>query len=183
MKLAKRAVFTCTLFWVRSGVALNSHRSHLRCTLGQGAWFTLNSPGRSSAAVCQKCRLRKLAVPLQIQKVSGANDWSRASRRELQKHIGPSVNPMAFRSAHSCQTYVVQVFTITVQTETAHNCLDTARVICTLNTCCKDYSLAEPGKALTHRVPQSCISRMLAETRELQNQRNCRGRAAAKLLG
>jgi hypothetical protein len=107
-------------------------------------------------------------VPLQIQKVCGANVWSRASRRELQKYIGPSVNPMAFRSAHSCQTYVVQVFTITVQTESVHDCLDTARVICTLNTCCKDYSLAEPGKALKHRVPQSFVSRMLAETRELQ---------------
>ena len=152
--------------------------------MGEGRGLRSTHPmDKTSAAVCQKCKLRKLAVPLQIQKVSGANDWSRASRRELQKHIGPSVNPMAFRSAHSCQTYVVQVFTITVQTETAHDCLDTARVICTLNTGCKDYSLAEPGKALTHRVPQSCISRMLAETRELQNQRNCRGCAAAKLLG
>jgi hypothetical protein len=45
-----------------------------------------------------------LAVPMQIQKVGGASVWSRAPSRELQKYTGPSVNPLAFLSTHSCHT-------------------------------------------------------------------------------
>ena len=120
------------------------------------------------------CRSRRLAVPMTGPVPHVGNFRNTLALLSIQWPFGRPI-PVKHTSFRFSPSLYKQKLRTTVWTRQG--------VICTLNTGCKDYSLAEPGKALTHRVPQSCISRMLAETRELQNQRNCRGRAAAKLLG
>jgi len=120
------------------------------------------------------CRSRRLAVPMSGPVPHVGNFRNTLALLSIQWPFGLPI-PVKHTS--------FRFSPLLYKTDSVHDCLNTARVICTLNKCCKDYSLAEPGKALKHRVPQSFVSRMLAETRELQNQRSCRGCAAAKLLG
>jgi hypothetical protein len=122
---------------------------------------------------------------MQVQKVGGANadpeGWrcqclvpcSKSGTSEIHwpfcQSIGLSVNPSL--------SYAVQVFTNRTVQHTPVWTLQ--RLNCTLNASCKDKfdtgCSHESGKTLIHRVPQSCISRWLADTRELQDQRSCRG--------
>ena len=80
---------------------------------GQGARITLIHPMvRTSAAACQECRLRKLAVPQRrSRRLAVPRTGPVPQVGNFRNTSGPSVNPQAvFRSAHACQTSVVCMF-------------------------------------------------------------------------
>ena len=120
------------------------------------------------------CRSRRLAVPMTGPVPHVGNFRNTLALLSIQWPFG-----LPIPVKHTSFRFV----TITVQNRFCARLPEHCKGDMYTEQCCKDSSLAEPGKALTHGVPQSFVSRMLAETRELQNQRSCRGCAAAKLLG
>ena len=104
----------------------------------------------SSESWRRHCRSRRLAVPMTGPVPHVGNFRNTLALLSIQWPFGLPI-PVKHTS--------FRFSPLLYKTDSVHDCLNTARVVCTLSTGGKDFSLAEPGKALTHRVPQSCISR------------------------